>query len=71
MQHFLKGSQLSGAISTAFYLWIHFSSFPLSRRRRQGPMQNFAFPMQSLHEDKLKETFCLKESLLMQRGHSD
>ncbi len=32
-------------------------------------MQNFAFPMQSLHEDKLKETFCLKESLFMQGSH--
>ncbi|KAB2706395.1 hypothetical protein F9L00_02445 [Brucella anthropi] len=50
-----------GRLSTAFYLWIYFSSFPLSRQRRQGPMQNFAFPMQSLHEGKLKESFCKKE----------
>ncbi|KAB2656019.1 hypothetical protein F9K94_16005 [Brucella tritici] len=71
MQRFLKGFLIFGAISTAFYLWIHFSSFPLSRQRRQGPMQNFAFPMQSLHEDKLKELFHMKESPFMQCRHTE
>ncbi len=34
-------------------------------------MQNFAFPMQSLHEDKLKELFHMKESPFMQCRHTE
>ena len=32
-------------------------------------MQNFAFPMQSLHEGKLKKSFCKKESPFMHGRH--
>jgi len=51
------------------YIRIYFSTFPLSRQRMQGPMQNFALPMQTLHERNPKESFRYKESPLMRGDH--
>ncbi|PQZ26118.1 hypothetical protein CQZ93_19270 [Ochrobactrum vermis] len=69
MQRLWKDPVKLGAVSRALYLRIYFSIFPLSRQPTHGPMQNFALPMQSLHEDKLKESFYIKESPFMQGSH--
>ncbi|EEQ93659.1 hypothetical protein F9K88_06320 [Brucella intermedia] len=68
MQRFPNMSMNWDAIVDA-YIRIYFSTFPLSRQRMQGPMQNFALPMQTLHERNLKESFRYKESPLMQGDH--